>query len=105
MRVTQGVQFAGTQQLAALGPTAVIFNFASYVFNALGIGTTTTVSAQLAKGDREGACHTASTALLYALICGFGMLLGMQVRACFLGVHLQQRALILPDAACCLVHA
>jgi Na+-driven multidrug efflux pump len=43
------LQFAGTEQLAALGPTSLIFNFSSYVFNALGIATNTTVSSRLAK--------------------------------------------------------
>lgn len=87
--MTRSVQFAGTEQLAALGPTAVIFNFSSYVFNALGIATTTTVSSQLAKDYVQGACHTASTALLYALVCGAAMLLGLQVG--FGTLHLMMR--------------
>lgn len=33
------MQYAGTLELASLGPTTLIFNFVNYVFNALSIAT------------------------------------------------------------------
>jgi Na+-driven multidrug efflux pump len=73
------VQFAGTQQLAALGPASVIFNFSSYVFNALGIATTTVVSHHVAKQDLNQANDSATTALLFGLVSGAVMLALLQV--------------------------
>jgi hypothetical protein len=73
------VQFAGTTQLAALGPTSVIFSFAAYVFNALAISTTTVISKHLAANDDNAACEAATTSLLTALLCGIVTLTVMQV--------------------------
>lgn len=67
------VQFAGTTQLAALGPASVIFSFASYVFNALGIATTTIISRHVAVGHSEEAATAATTSLVVALGCGVAM--------------------------------
>lgn len=74
------MQFAGTEQLAALGPTSLIFNFSSYVFNALGIATNSVVSTHLAQQDLAGANDTATSALLFAIACGFAVLLLLQVQ-------------------------
>jgi energy-converting hydrogenase Eha subunit C len=91
------VQFAGTQQLAALGPTSVIFNFSSYVFNALGIATTTVVSHHVAKQDLSQANDSATTALLFGLVSGAVMLALLQVGtfccvACTRHLHLPSTA-------------
>ena len=37
----QGVQFAGTTELAALGPNAVTFNFTTYLVSALSVAVVT----------------------------------------------------------------
>lgn len=37
----QGVQFAGTTELAALGPNAVTFNFTIYLVSALSVAVVT----------------------------------------------------------------
>jgi Na+-driven multidrug efflux pump len=75
----QAVQFAGTEQLAALGPTSVIFSFSSYVFNALGIATTTVISKQLASDDADKASASATASLCIALLCGLATFIVLQV--------------------------
>jgi Na+-driven multidrug efflux pump len=62
------MQFAGTLQLAALGPTSVIFSFSSYVFNALGIAATSRVSALLGQDKTNEASQCAAAALVIALV-------------------------------------
>lgn len=81
------MQFAGTEQLAALGPTSLIFNFSSYVFNALGIATTSVVSTHLAQQDLAGANEIATSSLAFALVCGFAVLLLLQVRQHLLATY------------------
>lgn len=73
------MQFAGTMQLAALGPTSVIFSFSSYVFNALGIATTSKVSALLGEDKAAEASRCAGAALVVALVAGIVSLMIMQV--------------------------
>lgn len=73
------MQFAGTVQLAALGPTSVIFSFSSYVFNALGIATTSKVSGILGQGDPEKGSQYAAAALVIAIACGISSFMLLQV--------------------------
>ena len=63
-------QYASTVELAALGPNLVIFNFITFTFSFLAIGTTLRVSAALAKDNRKEAADTITTALLIATISG-----------------------------------
>ena len=63
-------QCASTLELAALGPNLVIFNFVTFSFSFLAIGTTLRVSSALADNDRAMATNTISTALLIAGLSG-----------------------------------
>ena len=73
-------QFAGTLELASLGPSTFVFSFFSYIFNALGIATIACVAASLKEGDRQRASRTASAAFAIALVCGLGSTVIMQAR-------------------------
>lgn len=77
---TMSVQFAGTMQLAALGPTSVIFSFSSYVFNALGIATTSKVSELLGRNKPVEASQCAGAALVAALVAGIVSFFLLEVR-------------------------
>eukprot|EP00892_Ulva_mutabilis_P003019 jgi/Ulvmu1/12718/UM095_0022.1 len=72
-------KYAGTVQLAALGPTSVVFSFSSYVFNSLAIATTSKVSADLAAGDERKASATASAAIAIAIAAGSVCLVALKV--------------------------
>lgn len=61
-------QLAGTLQLAALGPTTLIFNFAFYSFNALSIATVSLTAERIRQG--KGAETAVSTALFVGAIGG-----------------------------------
>ena len=63
-------QYASTLELAALGPNLVIFNFVTFSFSFLAIGTTLRVSAALADDDKKKASDTISTALLISVVSG-----------------------------------
>lgn len=63
-------QYASTLELAALGPNLVIFNFVTFSFSFLAIGTTLRVSAALASDDQKKASDTISTALLISVLSG-----------------------------------
>ena len=67
-------QYASTLELAALGPNLVIFNFVTFSFSFLAIGTTLRVSAALADDDTQKASNTISTALLISLVGGAALL-------------------------------
>jgi putative MATE family efflux protein len=54
-------QWAGSLQLAALGPCSLVFNFAFYSFTALSVSTVSLIAERLRKG--HGAEHALSTAL------------------------------------------
>jgi Na+-driven multidrug efflux pump len=73
------MQFAGTMQLAALGPTSVIFSFSSYVFNALGIATTSKVSSLLGQDKIAEASQCAGAALVVAVVAGIISFLLLEV--------------------------
>lgn len=100
---TAGIQYAGTLQLAALGPTSVVFSFSSYVFNALAIATTSKVSADLAAGDERKASATAGAALTIAITAGFICLLILQVAPPRLWLRCAHRPT--PDAATARPHS
>ena len=63
-------QYASTLELAALGPNLVIFNFVTFSFSFLAIGTTLRVSAALAANNAKKASDTISTALLISTVSG-----------------------------------
>lgn len=66
-------------QLAALGPTSVVFSFSSYVFNALGIATTSKVSSLLGRENVQEASQCAGAALVVALVAGLASFMVMEV--------------------------
>jgi Na+-driven multidrug efflux pump len=66
-------------QLAALGPTSVIFSFSSYVFNALGIATASKVSSLLGQDKVSEASQCAGAALVVALVAGITSCLLLEV--------------------------
>ena len=67
-------------QLAALAPTSVVFSFSSYVFNALGIATTSKVSSLLGQAKVQDASQCAGAALVVALVAGVTSFMIMEVR-------------------------
>ncbi|KAI8470867.1 MAG: hypothetical protein J3K34DRAFT_458668 [Monoraphidium minutum] len=63
-------QWAGTSELAAMGPACIIFAFAQYVFQALQISTVTLISEDLRMGERAEAQRTLACALTIAVVAG-----------------------------------
>jgi Na+-driven multidrug efflux pump len=63
-------QYGSTLELAALGPNLVIFNFVTFSFSFLAIGTTLRVSSALAANNAKQASDTVATALLISVISG-----------------------------------
>mmetsp|Transcript_37710 Transcript_37710/g.103626 ORF Transcript_37710/g.103626 Transcript_37710/m.103626 type:complete len:543 (+) Transcript_37710:63-1691(+) len=72
---------AGTTHLAALGPNTVIFNFANYGFNFMGIATLSVVAHELAEGRREAATRALGHALALALLLGGALCFLMQLHS------------------------
>lgn len=70
-------QMAGSLQLAALGPCALLFNFAFYSFSALSVATVSLIAERIREG--QGAEHALSTSL------SIGALGGILVGAILLG--------------------
>ncbi|GBF93861.1 hypothetical protein Rsub_06860 [Raphidocelis subcapitata] len=63
-------QWAGTAELAAMGPATILFAFAQYVFQALQISTVTLISEDLRLGQRLDAQRTLACALTLAVAAG-----------------------------------
>eukprot|EP00803_Ostreobium_quekettii_P007808 evm.model.scf_365.6 EVM.evm.TU.scf_365.6 scf_365:84771-96127(-) len=108
-------QYAGTYQLAALGPNTAIFGFVNYIFNSLGLAT---ISIVAKKVNEEGdGSRALSTSLFVALVGGLTSTLALQLSAQWLiassGVapavagpalnYLHIRALAQPASLCVLV--
>jgi putative MATE family efflux protein len=77
-------QWAGSLQLAALGPCSLVFNFAFYSFTALSVSTVSLIAERLRKG--HGTEHALSTALFLGatggiLVSSIFVLFGPQLLA------------------------
>lgn len=63
-------RFCSTLQLASLGPTLAVFNFANYFFFFLNAATTVLITRALACGNELSAINVLSNASLLAIVCG-----------------------------------
>lgn len=74
-------QFAGTQELASLGPANIIFGFAQYIFTSLQVATVGLITDQLRKDNTKEASALLSSAISLALACGAASTLLMEAFA------------------------
>lgn len=73
-------QYTGTLELAALGPTMLIFNLFTYVFTAITITTVSLVADKLRTQDVDGAGDALSSALFVATT--FGLIIQAVLLCC-----------------------
>eukprot|EP00241_Pyramimonas_parkeae_P016592 CAMPEP_0114309480 /NCGR_PEP_ID=MMETSP0059-20121206/18657_1 /TAXON_ID=36894 /ORGANISM="Pyramimonas parkeae, Strain CCMP726" /LENGTH=507 /DNA_ID=CAMNT_0001433277 /DNA_START=332 /DNA_END=1855 /DNA_ORIENTATION=- len=107
-------RFGSTEELAALGPNTVVFNFSSYIFFSVGLATNTLVGRFLREGEPLQASRVVSQALMFG--CAAGSLMTLLVtlagRPLLLAcgstpevaeialVYLKIRALAIPAVVC-----
>jgi Na+-driven multidrug efflux pump len=63
-------RMCSTLQLASLGPSLTVFNFANYFFYFLNAATAVLVTQSLACSDEAGAADTLAAAVFLAVVCG-----------------------------------
>ncbi|KAL6758381.1 hypothetical protein V8C86DRAFT_2598176 [Haematococcus lacustris] len=93
-------QYAGTSELAALGPATMIFSFCQYFFQNLQVASLSVISSRLREGAQGAAARTLACALLLAAVAGTLTAAGLEAGAPWLlqAVGVKDAAL-LPMAA------
>lgn len=74
-------QFAGTMELAAMGPALMIFSFTQYLFQSLQVVTVSFLATSISKQDYKEASKILSTSLTLALLAGLSTATVLEVAA------------------------